>query len=337
MILEWMLQSGALPLSPIIPMKLTLSTLLAAVALLPAAAPAQTDLGPLNLPAMSSPLPLSENFEAGAGTIPPYMALTNLDVATLLPDAEAWCNVGQLAPCTIPFDGAFNLEMGLIPGSTNYHDVRNAMVLGLDASAYSGNMDMSFMGINLGEEFDTVDGVWVSDDGANWYQIWGPWSTFASNVWTHSGILPLDGTPANTSGVFYLAFVQEDNFPYDNLDGAGVDSIKIPGVPAPPEMSVDQMTAGAYTTVTVDSDSPNRPCKILASRNGGGPTTVFGIDLDLSLPIIELAEVPTDINGLAAFTTIVHPAMSGSQIWLQAVVLDVGAAYVSNGHTQTIL
>ena len=70
---------------------------LAAVALFPAAASAQTDLGPLNLPAGSTTLPLNEDFEAAAGVVPGYMALTGIEVATLTADPEAWANIGNLA------------------------------------------------------------------------------------------------------------------------------------------------------------------------------------------------------------------------------------------------
>ncbi|NQU47762.1 MAG: hypothetical protein HQ519_03870 [Planctomycetes bacterium] len=318
-------------------MKFIIPAILAMAAVSPSVATAQTDLGPLNLPSIAAPLPLSENFEAGAGTVPPYMALTNLEVATLLPDVEAWCNVGQLAPCINPFGGAYALEMGLAPGLTSYHDVRNAMVLQLDGSGYTGNMDLSFLGFNAGEETDTVDGVWVSSDGIGWYQVFGPWNAIPTNTWTHSGLTVLDGTPVDTSGVFYLAFCQEDNFPYNDLDGIGIDEISIPGIPAPPVLTFDPLTAGLFTTVTVESEFPGRLCKFLASTTGGGPTIIGSLTLDLTQPIIQLADVATDANGTALFSTIVHPALAGAQVWLQAVVFDAGGVYISNSGTQVIL
>ena len=316
-------------------MKLLIPTLMLAAVVCPATATAQTDLGPLNLPTMFAPMPFTEDFETGAGTIPPYMALTNLDAGSLTTDPEAWCNVGQLAACQVPYEGSYCLEMGLLPGSTNYHDVRNAMVLGFDGST-GFDKSMSFMANHHGEETDTVDGVWVSDDGSNWYQVWGPWGSVSSNTWSATGLVHLDGTPANTSGLFYVAFVQEDNFPYNDLDGAAVDNIKIPGDPLPPDLILESMTAGLYTTMRVDSDYPGHAVKFLASLNGPGPTTIYGLTFELSQPMIELAEVGADNNGTALFSTIVHPGMSGVQVWFQAVVLDFGVAYLSNGATQII-
>ncbi len=316
-------------------MKLVVTTLLTAAAVCPSAAIAQTDLGPLNLPAMSAPMPLAEDFEAAAGVIPPYMALTALDAASLTPDSEAWCNIGQDAACITPYSGSFNLEMGLTPSSTNYHYVRNAMVLAVDGTNYPGGRDLSFMGIQMGEEDHLVDGVWISDDGSNWYQVWGPWGTFASNTWTDSGLISLLGTPVNTAGVFYVAFLQEDNFPYDDLDGAGVDDILIES--APPQLSVDQLHAGQYSTLFVSSGLADRPCKFLSSISGPGPTLLGGnLYVDLDRPIYELADIRTDAIGDAVLSTIVPPGMAGTQVWLQAVVFDVGAAYASTLVTDTI-
>jgi hypothetical protein len=213
---------------------MTRLALLAGVAVLaaPSLATAQTDLGPLNLPTGSTGLPWTEDFELFGGTVPPYVALTNLDVATLAPDPEAWCNIGQLAPCLSPFSGSYALEMGLDPTSTNYHDVRNALVILYDPTGYTGDMNLSYMAQQFGDETDTVDGVWISNDGTGWYQLDGPWNKYSSSgTWTASGQLNLNGTPADTTIPFYVAFVQEDNFPFQDLDGVGIDDIKIPGDP----------------------------------------------------------------------------------------------------------
>jgi len=316
-------------------MKLATSAILLAAIACPASAFAQTDLGPLNLPGAAAPLPFTEDFDTAAGVIPPHMALTALDATTLAPDPDAWCNIGQLAPCLVPHSGAYNLEMGLIPGSTNYHNVRNAMVLAFDGT--TGNeRGMSFMANHMGEETNTVDGVWVSDNGTSWYQVWGPWNTVSTNTWSHTGLIHLDSTPANTSGLFFVAFMQEDNFPYNDLDGAGVDDIKLPGDPLPPDLTVNSLTAGYYTTMTVESDYPHSPVKFLASLTGGGPNNLYGLTFALSPPMIELAEIGSDAGGTALFSTILHPSMAGRQIWFQAVVLQIGAAYLSNGTTQTV-
>lgn len=225
-----------------------LSLMVGAAALAtPASLSAQTDLGPLNLPSSSTTLPLFEDFETAAGVVPPYMALTNLEVATLSPDPEAWCNIGNLATCLQPFRGSFCLEMGLEPNSTNYHDVRNAMVLLVDPAGYTGAMSLSANIIDGGEENDPVDGIWLSNDGVNWYSVLQDWggSIIPDNQWTATGEIALTTTPVNTNSPFYIAFCQEDNFPYLDLDGIGVDEIKIPGDPFSVDLGTLSLPQGA--------------------------------------------------------------------------------------------
>ncbi len=200
--------------------------LLLAIAAGAAPGVAQYDLGPLKLPTQFAQLPYSNDFEASAGTVPPTMALTRFNAITLKFDAEAWCNIGQLGSCMTPFDGAYCLEMGLRPSSTNYHDVRNAMVLGLDGSGYSGSQTLSYLVTDYGDEWDLVDGVWLSNDGSLWYSI-ADWS-LATSTWEEGQPAGLASTPVDVSGKFYLAFVQEDNFPFHDLDGIGIDKINIP-------------------------------------------------------------------------------------------------------------
>jgi len=87
-------------------------SILGVVVLAAAPAAAQTNLGPLNLPGSYAPFPFAENFEAAAGVVPPYMALTALNSTTLVPDPEAWCNIGNLGACMNPYSGLFALENG---------------------------------------------------------------------------------------------------------------------------------------------------------------------------------------------------------------------------------
>lgn len=298
---------------------------------LSAPALAQTDLGPLNLPTSFAGLPFSENFEAAAGTVPGYMALTELDVLTLLPDTEAWANIGNRAPCISPFNGSFNLEMGLIPGSTNYHDVRNAMVLGLDGTGYGGVTDMSFQVIDDGEEADIVDGVWVSDNGTDWYQIFGDWGPIGTS-WEFVGQVDWASTPADTSGNFYIAFVQEDNFPYLDLDGVGIDDIEIPSGFDPPILDLVAGNAGDYATITVTSVFPGANCNILASLTGTGPTTIGTVTVDLTNPIIPVANIPCDTMGTAILASIAPANLTGRTVYVQAIVSDS----VTGDHVSTL-
>jgi hypothetical protein len=131
--------------------------------------------------------------------------------------------------------------------------------------------------------------------------------------------------------------VQEDNFPYLDLDGIGVDDISLPGVPPPPELTYSTLSGGQYSTLSVTSGYPGRLCKFLASRTGAGPTVVQGVNLNLSQPIIQIADVPTDTIGTALHALLVPASLSGTQVWLQAVILVPGGAEVSNSQTSTVL
>lgn len=312
---------------------------LAAVALFPAAAAAQTDLGPLNLPAGSTTLPLAENFEAAAGVVPGYMALTGLDVATLLPDVEGWANIGNLGACSNPFNGSFNLEMGLTPGSSNYHDVRNAMVIQIDPTGYTGAMTLSAAIIDGGEESDVVDGIWLSNDGTNWYSVLQDWgaSVIPDNSWENIDPLDLTSTVVDTSVAFYVAFVQEDNFPYLDLDGIGVDDINIPGVNPPPVLTSTALTGGAYATLSVESLYPGANTLFLASVTGAGPELYNGIEVNLSSPIAQLSNKLNDINGYAIFSQIVPANLVGTTVYLQAIVNDASGSYASTSTSSVVL
>lgn len=312
---------------------------LAAVALLPAAAAAQTDLGPLNLPAGSTTLPLTEDFETAAGVVPGYMALTALDSLSLLPDAEAWCNIGNLAPCLNPFNGTYNLEMGLDPNSTNYHNVRNAMVLQIDPTGYTGAMTMSAAFIDGGEETATVDGIWLSNDGTNWYSVATNWGILIglTNTWENLDPFDLTSTVVDTGVPFYIAFVQEDNFPYLDLDGIGIDDINIPGVNPPPVLTATSLTGGAYATLSVESLYPGANTLFLASVTGAGPELYNGVEVNLSSPIAQLSTKLNDINGFAIFSQIVPANLVGTTVYLQAIVNDASGSYASTSASSVVL
>lgn len=173
------------------------------------------------LPTSFLAAPFTEDFEAWAGVPPSFMALSALNSSSLLPDPEAWCSIagGTVASSS----GVRHLEMGLMPGSTNYHNVRNALVIGIDGAASPGWV-LDFDVHDYGEEVHAFDGVWVSSDGQFWIQLLTPWGGYPTSWTTVSGLdlgqagVPLDGN-------FYVMFAQEDNYPYANLDGVGVDDV----------------------------------------------------------------------------------------------------------------
>ena len=296
--------------------------------------PFSVDLGPISLPQGSTVgLPWQEGFEFFQGQVPPYMVANSLDVNTLTVDPEGFCNVGQLAACIDPFSGAQNLEMGLIQGAAT-HEGRQVLVIAFDGSTYSGEKTISWVGKNYGEEADQTDGVWISDNGLNWFEIQSGWSTPVGE-WKYSGVRSYEKNGVNTDGIFYIAFSQQEDSPFSTgSDGYAIDEISIP---AAPFLEVDQLRAGLFSTFRVQSGYSNRLCKFLASRVGGGPTTVQGVTLSLTPPILQLADVPTDGNGNAIYSMIIPTAALGQQVWLQSVIVSIGEAVVSNSVSGTIL
>lgn len=183
-----------------------------------------------------------EDFDTLAGVVPSSMSLNHLNSTTLVTDPEAWANIGQQGAIGQngpgPFSGAYNLEMGLMPTSTNYHNVQNSMILFLDGNGRS-DLKLTSRVIDGGEETNTFDGIWLSADGVNWYEVYASWTALADNIW--NSLLNLDISPAatggavDTSGPFYLMIAQEDNFPYLDLDGIGMDDLMIGDAqPVPP-------------------------------------------------------------------------------------------------------
>ncbi|KAA3605170.1 MAG: hypothetical protein DWQ01_21510 [Planctomycetota bacterium] len=280
---------------------------------------AQVDLGPLNLPTEFTPLPFYEGFEAAAGQVPNYMALTELDAGSLTHDNDAWCNIGNRAACLNPPVGSFALEMGLNPNYTsNIHYVRNAMVLGLDGSQYNGSFRMGFMAYDGGEETHTVDGVWLSNDGVDWYQAYGPWTSLSA-VWTELEGVDLAAAGVNLRSQFYLAFVQEDNYPYFDIDGVGIDEITIP---VRPSIESTPLTAGGYGVLTLDTDIPYSTAYFIVSKVGLGQIQLGNVLFDLAGPIHRIAARPTDSQGNTMLVYLVPADLSGNTLYIQAAIGD---------------
>ncbi len=282
-----------------------------------------------NLPTTFAAAPFGEDFDTNAGTIPTYMALTNIDALSGAVDPEAWCNVGQLAPCIVPNSGAFNLEMGLDPLSLNYHDVRNSMVLGIDGGG-NPNLNLDFSVIDFGEEADSADGVWISADGTSWFAVTGNWSSLgAFGAWTSVADVDITATPVDTSGQFYLMFQQDDNFPYNDLDGIGIDDIDVStGIGSGPAYTIANLVAGQTATFSVSGATPFGQILLGYSLTGAGPTnTQYGV-VNMSLPIRVLASLSADANGDAVFSPSVPSGTGGLTLYTQG--LDLGSGVLTN-------
>lgn len=281
--------------------------------------PGTTFFPAVTLPTSFASLPLNEDFSAG---LQPYMATMAIDSISGLPDPEAWCDVSN-----------GELQMGLIPGSVNYHNVRNSLVMGIDgASLPNGNLNIDFTLVDFGEENNSIDGCWVSEDGLEWFPVLDGWPGSVNQQ-----DLQVTGLGADTSGDFYIMFGQEDNFPHADLDGVTIDNIIVDAGTGPPPgqffYSISNFVGGQTATMQVINATPGAPIVYGYSLTGSGPTnTPYGV-VDMSNPIKILTIITADSTGTATYLPTV-PNFPGLTIYTQC--LDRGVNAISNSLAPTI-
>lgn len=256
-----------------------------------------------------------ENFEALAGVTPSYMGLNALDAVTRLPNPDAWCNIGGDAACIDPYDGMYALEMGGLPGNTNYPTTNSGMILGLNGAGVT-DFTMSFQCVNHGEEFNAEDGVFVSSDGDTWEQVVGDWAALTNFVLGERQLVTCDlaSTSVDVSGDFYVLFSQYDNFPYANLDGIGVDNITV----GSPVLTASGVASGATATFDISGCDPAGITILAYSLNPGPTVTPFGV-ADIGSPIKEIGRFTPDAQGNVQAMVNIPPAAAGLTAWVQAV------------------
>ena len=273
-----------------------------------------------------------DDFESYGGVLPGHMAENELDAATGLADPEAYVDIAGSSGLGAA-SGTACLEMGLLPTSINYHDVRNALVLGMNGAGASA-LELDFQAIDHGEETDTWDGVFLSEDGITWTQAYGPWTSLTA-AWQPVSVGDISALGVNTSGDFYLLFGQDDNFPYGYLDGLGVDDINIVDPPPPgPNMSITGLSAGNVATISVSNCSAGGAVRIGYSLVGGGPTTTPFGDLLLTPPYKELPSITADASGNGSLAAPVPPGTTGVSVWLHG--MDVASVTFLNGLAEVI-
>lgn len=272
-----------------------------------------------------------ENFESLAGGLPSHMALNALNSDTRLDDAEAWCNVGQLGATMHPYDGTANLEMGLLPGSTNYHYVSNAIILGLNGGGAS-NLHMTFQAMHHGEEVDGDDGVFVSTDGLYWEPVVTDWGALAGNGVYQFVTCDLGSTTIDISGDFYLAISQEDNFPYADLDGVAIDNVTVNC----PVYTISNLVAGGVANFDIAACTPGSFVYAVYSRTPGPTATPYGM-ADVGSPYTVIGSAIAGGAGFVSLTENIPAGATGFTVWTQALELTPTTARFSNGMVVTVL
>ncbi len=271
---------------------------------------------PTQFRALSQPS-VTDDFEAYAGVLPPHMATTSVDSASGLPAAAGWCTIA--GGTTAANSGVRSLEMGIDPANTGYYGyVSNALVIGFDGSAHA-SLSLRFASLNLGDEDDDFDGVWLSANGSSWYHVVGDYNP-AYAAW-QANTVDLSSYAAITRGPFYLMFAQKDDFAYNYLDGIGIDDVGFDsGGPAGPTLTKSGSCPGLMT-VSFAECTPNRPVVILA----GGPGTFtqanpnlpcLGLSVNIAAP--NVVGVLT-ANGLGAASTTFNASAGVCGITVQGV------------------
>ncbi len=273
----------------------------------------------------------TDDFESYGGTPPADMALTSIDPLSGSPDPEGFCAIDGSSGWGAN-GGAACLEMGLDPLTNNYHYVRNAMVIGLSGSPAPRSLD--FAGIDHGDEIDPIDGIWISNDGANWAHVLSDWYSMPYVGWGSVAGIALDDSRIDTTVDHFVMFAQEDNFPYGYLDGIGIDDMDFgAGGPSGPTLSVTNLTAGLVANVSIDSATPNNVAFFVWSLAGGGPiNTPFG--QGMVSPPYNVIPLSTDSVGHAGMTQFVPPGTTGLSIWFHGA--DRGTASMLNALAMSI-
>ena len=263
--------------------------------------------------------------------VPPHVAVNALDAETRQPDIEAWCNLGQNAPSMVSFSGVAALEMGLEPGSTNFHRVANALIFGFDATGMQ-NTAFELMVWQSGEELDPDDGVFLSVDGLDWVPLRTDWERVTGGPqylreWRRVGG-DLATAGLTLSGNFYLAVSQADDFPFGSQDGVAIDDLCCGGAVEPLNYEIQNLRGGELARLRVTGLDRDAFCSFLYSLAGPGPTqTPYGL-ADIGSPYATLAMMDADRYGEAALDVLVPPSLTGTMIWTQVVeILGTGGRF----------
>jgi hypothetical protein len=266
-----------------------------------------------------------ENFDSLGGVIPGHMAINMLDPSTRADVTGGWCNVGQMGTCVDPYDGNVSLEMGLIPGSTNYDQISNALVIGLNGAGAT-DMSMSFQAMHYGEEAHEDDGVFVSSDGLVWQDCVDEWYNIAGSSEYKMVVCDLASTTVDVSGQFYVAIGQQDDFPFADLDGVSVDNIAINC----PVYTVSNLVTGSTAQIKLEHAAPGAYTFFVYSRTPGPSVTNFGL-ADFGSVYTIYAQHVVDLNGEVNFSLPMPPAGAGQTFWTQVLELTPTTSRFSNG------
>ena len=211
--------------------------------------------------------PFFENFESGSLS-------TGWTVSGTGP------NRVQVTQDHLPKSGSWHATLD---SSTSGSYARNELTLTIDLAGHS-NVALQFDAKEFSDEWHgppaapfvggaDFDGVAISEDGTNWYEV-QPLRAEISSNYTHFTI-DLDAAAASRgltyNSAFFIRFNQYDNFVIDT-DGMAFDNISVG--PAAPDISVEQpvgntLLSGASLVTFDDTGTGQQSSKIFTIRNIG--------------------------------------------------------------------
>ncbi|TAH37041.1 MAG: hypothetical protein EYC70_08650 [Planctomycetota bacterium] len=282
----------------------------------------------------------SENFDGLAGVPPSHFAINELNALSRTADGQAWCNIGQRGPCTGgnsgvgPNSGLYDLELGNAVGAQVGFRNASGLVIGLNGAG-AGTVTLDFNVYDFGEEADTDDGVFVSEDGMTWTPVYAGWMALPDGAWTAVTGVDLSAM-VNTSGDFYLLFAQSDTNEIGNGDGILVDDVEVQGSSGGGLNLVGPVpgTAGANNQLAIQNGTPSATVGFAYAFQAGSTNVPGcpGFTLDIrNAQLIDTANVGP--SGNAQITFFVPAGAAGRTILFQAAELGTCRKSQVNSHT----
>jgi hypothetical protein len=258
-----------------------------------------------------------EGFEDLRQTTPSYLQRNSLNPVTNRDEPRALVNSGTSTLSSLPpFNGNYCLELGRDPAACENAPVRSGFIIGLEGSA-QGNLTLDFQVRSRNGAVDPWDGVFVSNDGVNWNQVYGPWQTgTGGGSWNSVTGVDLSNVGTWTEAPFYVLFSYEGELGFD-LEGVQIDDITINGTWTKPILTARNTQAGLQPLVEIFQAPPYQQLDAAWSSAGYGPTFWNGIFLPMSAPWNMLPRTIADATGHAQFITPKIPATAlGMEIWM---------------------
>ncbi len=272
------------------------------------------------LPTTVAAAPYFQDFESGI--VPPEMSTVGLSAFTWQPDPIGWCEIANTAGT---YNGNYVLEMGTAPGSFGL--AAGVMVVKLDLSSLSHPI-IRFAVNTFGAFPHNEDGVYLSNDGNNWVEVFDNWSSLPYG-WSIVTIDISDAFVDFQQPVYVKFFFVSDFWPYGTLEGVAIDDLSVEDAVNGCQLEL-RATGSCLSryTLEVENAVPGGSVALLYGPSGSftqGGVPCTGIVLDIQNP--RLGAMWDPASGIECMNLIPAP-VSSCGVVVQAV--DLTTCCVSN-------